>query len=145
MKILALDPGGTTGAAIIEFGDDTEPVIEKRWQIADGLQGFISWYQDTTDFWDMIVCESFVLRPGVHGVDITPAYVIGALEALEGHLGVIYQEPKVKPLCDDDRLKAMGFHKPGQPHANDAVRHAVIYLRNKRHIPTLRKGWAGGQ
>jgi hypothetical protein len=92
--------------------------------------------------WDFVVCESFILRPGIHGVDITPAYVIGALEALENPRSKIhFQPPSSKPLCDDDALKNLGVYTRGYPHSNDATRHAIIYLRNVRHLPTLRKGW----
>jgi len=78
----------------------------------------------------------------VYGADLSPVYIIGALEALYPLTTIIYQEPKIKPLCDDARLKKINLHFPGRGHANDAVRHGIIYLRNNRHLPTLRMGWA---
>lgn len=141
-KILCLDPGGTTGAALIEYTDDSVSVLES-FQIQGGLTGFISWHNNTELDWDLVVCESFTLRPGVHGVDLSPTYIIGALEALsEQKKSIVYQEPKLKPLCDDARLKVMEMHTPGKGHANDAVRHGIIYLRAMKHLPTLKKGWA---
>lgn len=143
MLMLSLDPGGTTGAALLEFDSDTVNLI-RTWQVPNGLMGFHDWYWDELAdgyIFDVIVCESFNLREGLHGVDLTPTYVIGALEGYYYPQKIIYQEPKLKPLCDDSRLKLMGLHEKGKPHANDAVRHGIIYLRNRKHKPTLMKGW----
>lgn len=140
MKILSLDPGGTTGVAFLSF-DETSVELEKVEQVKGGLEGFIAWYLELDTPIDIIVCESFTLRPGVHGADLSPTYVIGALEALARGKEIVYQEPKLKPLCDDTRLKKMAFFQTGLRHANDAVRHGIIYLRNKKHMPTLEKGW----
>lgn len=145
MKFLSLDPGGTTGFAIINYGRTQAPIVERFGQITDGLDGFIKWYDINGRYdWSFVVCESFILRPGVHGADITPAYVIGALAALEAahDCTVAYQPPSQKKLCDDDVLKRMGMYQPGKPHANDAIRHGIIYLRNQKHLPTLKLGWS---
>lgn len=61
------------------------------------------------------------------------------LEALDNK--VIYQPPTSKPLCTDETLKKLEIYIPGRGHANDALRHGIIYLRNKRHMPTLRRAW----
>ena len=140
--ILGIDPGGTTGISLIEFTPGTEPKLLATSQVGNGLKGFLRWHKMATYRWDFVVCESFTLRPGIHGVDITPAYVIGALEALENPRSKIhFQPPSSKPLCDDDTLKRLGLYTKAYPHSNDATRHAIIYLRNVRHMPTLRKGW----
>lgn len=142
-RILGIDPGGTTGLCLVSVDDTNEPELIWQKQIPNSLKGFLDFHWDElldTDF-DMIVCESFTLREGVHGADLSPVYIIGALEALYPTMKTIYQEPKLKPLCDDTRLKSMGFHTPGRGHANDAVRHVMVYLRNTRHMPTLKLGW----
>lgn len=143
-KFLSLDPGGTTGYALFDYDDDSDAVVTESGQISDGLKGFMKWYGAFTfDAFDFVVCESFTLRTGVKFPDLSPVYIIGALEAYEDALGkkVIYQPPTSKPLCDDYTLKKLGIYTPGQGHANDALRHGIIYLRNKRHMPTLRKAW----
>lgn len=143
-RMLCLDPGGTTGVAIIEYNNDIVSVVSTH-QIKRGLEGFLDWHWDRFDqsaeWFDEIVCESFTLREGVYGVDLSPVYIIGALEALHPLDEIIYQSPSLKPLCDDERLKKMGMYVPGKGHAMDAVRHGLIYLRNKYHEPTLRAGW----
>lgn len=146
MLILSLDPGGTTGVAAINYEEDQPPQVVRTWQIANGLKGFLDFHWDELEDWDFdeIVCESFTLREGVRGVNLDPVYVIGALEALypSAVMQIHYQSPSMKSLCDDDRLKKIGFHEKARPHANDAVRHAIIYLRNKYHTPTLKLGWS---
>lgn len=142
--ILSLDPGGTTGYAIFHVEKHEEPELLRQGQIAGGLNGFLDFHWDVLediDF-DVIVCESFTLREGVYGANLDPVYIIGALEALYPTTEIVYQSPALKKLCEDDRLKTMGLHVPGKPHRNDAVRHLVVYLRNKKHLPTLKLGWA---
>jgi hypothetical protein len=143
-RVLCLDPGGTTGATLIEYNEETEPKVIFTKQINNGLQGFLNWHWDELELldFDTIVCESFTLREGVYGVDLSPVYIIGALEALYPVHDIIYQAPSMKPLCDDQRLKSMGLYEPGRGHAMDALRHGIIYLRNHGHKPTLKLGWA---
>lgn len=141
--ILSLDPGGTTGYALLGVKEDEGALVYRSGQIKDSLKGFLDFHWDVLE--DMpitkIICESFTLREGIYGADLSPVYIIGALEALYPTIEIVYQEPKLKPLCDDDRLKRLGLHEPGKPHRNDAIRHAVIYLRNNKHMPTLFAGW----
>lgn len=148
-RMLALDPGGTTGVAIFDYEQDSQPVMVMNDQIPGSLEGFIEWYLDRKPKyqWDHIVCEDFTLRLNVKFPDLSPVYIIGALNGIEWYSvhTLTMQQPTMKPLCDDDRLKKMGLHTPGFGHANDAVRHAIIYLRNKKHMPTLRLGWADSE
>lgn len=140
---LSLDPGGTTGYAVFEYDEYDFEVIESG-QIGGGLTGFIETWNKQLLPGDYVVCESFSLREGIYGADLSPVYIIGALEAFTKHerfIRVYYQEPKLKPLCDDERLKKLGLHKKGMPHRNDAVRHGIIHLRNAKHKPTLVAGW----
>jgi hypothetical protein len=147
-KFLSLDPGGTTGYAIIEHDEYDFELIESG-QIQYGLEGFVdTWLGGAFGSPDYVVCESFTLREGIYGADLSPVYIIGALEALvmaesgsEEPIRIHYQEPKLKPLCDDERLKKLGLHQKGKPHRNDAVRHGIIHLRNIKHKPTLVAGW----
>ncbi len=141
--ILSLDPGGTTGYVVIEVDDVTFPEVVRRGQIVGGLEGFLGFHWDVLEDIkiDAIVCESFTLREGIYGADLSPVYIIGALEALYPTVPIKYQEPKLKPLCDDGRLKKLGLYIPGKPHSNDAMRHAIIALRNTKHTPTLSAGW----
>ena len=146
-RVLCLDPGGKTGLAIFDFEATSEANLIHYEEVPDGLNGFIGWYKTNRQSysWDLVVCENFTLRTSVTFPDLSPVYIIGALEALELPRETVYQAPSQKHLCDDARLKVMGLHKPGLGHANDAIRHGIIYLRNSRHMPTLKKGWADNE
>lgn len=142
-RLLCLDPGGVTGVAIFEYSVDTEAELTHYEQVPGSLRGFLDWYKHNSEQlnWDEVVCEDFTLRINVKFPDLSPVYIIGALEALEWPNVPRFQQPTQKPLCDDNRLKKLGLHKPGNGHANDAIRHGIIYLRQNRHMPTLMKGW----
>jgi hypothetical protein len=141
-SLLSFDPGGTTGIAMFEVSNDDVELVWVK-QIERGLRGFLDFHWDQLQYMnlDTIVCESFTLREGIYGADLSPVYIIGALEALYPTTEIIYQEPKLKPLCDNDRLKKMNFYLPSKPHGMDAVRHGLIHLRNSKHLPTLERGW----
>ena len=140
--ILSLDPGGTTGVALFEVTEEDAELIWVK-QIEGGLQGFLNFHWEVLEDMkiDRIIAESFTLREGIYGADLSPVYIIGALEALYPTTEIVYQEPKLKPLVDNERLKKMGLHLPSKPHGMDAVRHGIIYLRNNKHKPTLEAGW----
>ena len=142
-KILAIDPGGTTGIAELSYTSTAPAKLVSVQQIEGGLQGFVAWYRGRQGSWDGIVCEDFVLRPSVKFPDLSPTYIIGALEAYEVFNPVkpVYQSPSIKPLCNDDVLKRIGFYTKGKPHGNDATRHGIIYLRNLKHMPTIEMAW----
>lgn len=142
--ILSLDPGETTGVALIGFEPKLGPAVTYHRQVTGGLEGFIEWFNSFPEaYYDEVVCESFILRPGVHGANIEPAYVIGALQAL-CQVPITYQAPSQKKLVPDAVLRlGKSTYKPGEPHATDAIRHGIIYLRNRKHLPTLQRFWPG--
>ena len=98
--ILSFDPGGTTGFASLGYDKSDVWLIESG-QITGGLEGFIDWWIEMdiepTEF--TLVCESFSLREGIHGVNLAPCYVIGALQALSMGEKIYYQSPTFKGFC----------------------------------------------
>lgn len=142
-KLLCIDPGGTSGISMLEYSEAESPKLVFHTQVENGLQGFIKFYDEfyMKLAWDKIVCESFTLRTAVKFPDLSPVYIIGALEVLAGPISITYQPPTSKPLCDDSVLKRIGMHLPGKGHANDSTRHGIIYLRNQKHRPTLELAW----
>lgn len=147
-SILALDPGGTTGYVYMRYESESLPHIVEVGQIPGGREGFINWWRSggkeiAED--SQIVCESFILREGIPGVNLEPCYVMGALEALARGQHIVYQKPTMKVYCDNDAMKRLGFYVKGQEHARDAIRHAVAYLITvEKHTPTYRTGWPDG-
>lgn len=143
-NLLCIDPGGTTGVSILNYSDTGEPKLWFYLQVENGLEGFIKFYRAMEPMynWGEIVCESFTLRPGIKFPDLSPVYIIGALEAMVKHTQkIIYQPPSSKPICNDDVLKRIGMHQRGKGHVNDSTRHGIIYLRNQKHLPTIKMAW----
>lgn len=141
--MLGVDPGGTTGLALFDYSDNEYELLWKK-QVPNSLQGFLDWHWDEGQFLDLdaLVCESFDLRAGIFP-DLSPVYIIGAIEALwpKAVVDIVYQKPSQKHLCEDPVLKRMNLHSPGRPHANDAVRHGIIYMRNNKNRQVLKEGW----
>ena len=143
-RLVSVDPGVTTGVSFITYSDHSVQ-LEQAFQIQNGRRGFIDFLRGTVLSThlsvDQFVCEDFILRPGVHGANIEPAFVIGAMEGVLSNQNIYMQPASQKKLVNDERLKRLEMFSTGWPHANDATRHGIIYLRNNKHMPTLLKGW----
>jgi hypothetical protein len=136
--VLGLDPGGTTGVALLRYTDDTPAELGYLHQIPDGLPGYFryfinSWPEDNV----MIVSEQWEER-NVKGADRIPTYIEGAQYAMwYGTENLTYQSPKMKSLVPDEWLAEQNLWTPGKRHQMDALIHAIVYLRNSGHKPTI--------
>jgi hypothetical protein len=135
MKILGIDPGGTTGYSLIQVKDkEISPIAfgETKDKLLLELVPFL---QEA----DIIVYENFLLRPGMARSGAfdwksnTTEQVIGSLKtlaALHGKEIAKPQEPAQKPI-------GYGFanlkYIPGRKgtHWQDAHAHAVYYAVTK--------------
>lgn len=141
-KILSIDPGQRTGVAFVSYEDDTIPELLWSGEVYGGLTGFKSWwgYSTLPTQYDILLCEDFKHREGVHGVDHEPDRVIGWLQQWEP---IMQQPGGRKRAVPDQALKRLGLYLPGEPNRNarEAVRHAVMYIKNQGHKPTIRRGF----
>lgn len=85
--------------------------------------------------------ERFQLR--IMAADLTPVGVIAALTHAElrygpGRVPYIQTASQAKTTATDERLKMAGLYRTGMPHATDAARHAVTFLRKARSDSWLR-------
>ena len=135
--ILSFDPGGTTGMCLIRYNKN-ELNLSLLAQISDGHMGFYDnlvgvpgGYGTPTT----IVSEKWV-EHDVDGADRTPLVIEGIQYAFWPDQ-VVYQTPDMKHMISDDLLKEIGVWTPGKPHQMDALRHALVFLRNQMHQPTL--------
>lgn len=139
MIALGLDPGKTTGVALIE-------VIEKRPTILD--------IQETKDVTllaikhlfekcDVVVCEDFLVRPhkakagAFDWNDMVAPRVIGAATLLAQMFEkkFVLQQPAIKPVGYGFSNQTYKKGKQGM-HIQDAVAHAVFYLvKNHLAVP----------
>jgi hypothetical protein len=152
VKVLGVDPGGTTGVCLLEVADGAPAEIVFRDEVAGGIDGFCSWW---AIFADHVVCESFYEDDRTEKPDLVALEIIGALKAYQYETGRIAgwnlsfqlnsQRGKGK-LLTDAVLKRSGYYPPrGQVrggHSTDATRHALVYVTKKlRHRPTIEKIW----
>ena len=148
--LVAFDPGKTTGLAVLSFSDTTLPSLRAHDQLDveqffTALQLVASWTTPVT-----VVCEDFTLRRGrpMSSDQTLPMYLIGALQYVAYHnrsITLVMQTPAAaKQGVTDEHLENLGLlqtPKTKWDHANDALRHAVQYLKSIKHMPTLEGGF----
>lgn len=140
MRVLALDPGHTTGWGYFEgphmckYGQ-AMTLIERV-----GNNEGVLCYRELLDLLDginpnVIVCEDY--RVYAHKVErhvnsrVPTLHLIGAIElwAYLHHVPVVFQMASTaKGFVTDDKLKAWGLYKEGMRHSRDAFRHACYFL-----------------
>ena len=141
MRVLALDPGETTGWALFH-GE----ILIEHGVISEGRNGFIKWAKTQMPEHDVLVMESFIVQPDFVG-RADASEVIGAAYALSD--APIKREQlrvsKMTLMRGDEKarfgwLRDRGF--TGMTHELDAVTHALLYLRATGHKPTYLRYWA---
>lgn len=125
MRILALDPGRTTGAAY--FPDDDTFHVEQR-ELAYSHKSLYNYLRLVNP--DIIVCESFVYQRR-DKVDLSPVEMIGVIKLFCERNGTPYHEQtpsQAKKFWEDKKIKTCGLWIPGNPHAIDAARHLLYFM-----------------
>lgn len=149
IKVIALDPGGATGWAkgLIHEGKMGISSGQNEWNHSD------LWHELNLMKPDIIVCERFEFRKGSsqQGAELISREYIGVVnlyvqlrEAEEwvraaydkhGNRIKLYMQMPAEALGGiyktDESLKKENLHKPGKPHANDAVRHLLYWFNFK--------------
>lgn len=137
--VIGQDPGGTTGIALLRYTENTLPELVYLHQIPDGREGFFYFFigsevGEGTNFTS--VSEKWETREGVHGANLEPVYIEGVQYAIWVDQ-TVYQSPSVKNMVGDEFLKVNNLWTEGKRHQMDALLHAIYYLRNIGHEPTL--------
>jgi len=142
MKIFAIDPGETTGIAFGEV-DRTYQILKPMWtQLQtydpyDGAPLILDLISELRP--DVVVMEDFV--PRTLAANLQPMTLIHIVnwEFRRGNYWdgwspgtLAMQQPSERSVINDDRLKRLELYQPAMPHANDAMRHLVVYSRKER-------------
>jgi len=136
VRILALDPGRTTGFC---YGS-----IDGNKLVLDPDQFGFSLAEMYKFVWEFaltkgnhVVYEDFQYRNASRmGIDLYPVKVIGVIELVEDKLNEIgstfhrQQPSQAKFTWPDDRLKGYEIYKPGKPHGRDAERHLLHFIEH---------------
>ncbi len=131
-KIMAFDPGHTTGI-VIYTGTLEKPTVTQ----VEGLKPL--WKTLNVFQPAMIVYESFLYQRR-DKVDLRPVEAIGVIKlyAAINRTPIMSQTPSQgKAFWTDDRLKKLDLWETGQPHAMDALRHLLYYQAFKLNDKTL--------
>ncbi len=127
MRILGVDPGGTTGVCLY----DTDAHHLERWQLLGRLNAE-SMIDILLKRSDVVVIEEFVITATTHKKSRQPdaMYIIGACEWLSIQHDVPFEISKLvsKKHAPDATLRALDMYKAGMKHSNDAARHIVSYM-----------------
>ena len=142
-RVMAVDPGKSTGIVVGDFHDDREFSIihvqqfkHEHWM--GNVYDILATYDEFAP--DIVVCEQFDLRPGNNFLaDLTPVKINSVLEWEIGD--IVWQTPAMaKTTMPDNVLKSLDFWPTGatvsQPDANDARdagRHLFLWAVTKRH------------
>jgi hypothetical protein len=142
-KLIAFDPGKTTGMSIWEYDDVTPLTHLGHGQIEGGLDGFLDYFYShgVAAPFDVIVAESFVLDGRTPNPDVTPLRIEGVLQAHSHRYGTLvrFQRNNFKAHVTNEFLKKHGLYWAGAQHAMDSARHALAYMKTSRHMATLKK------
>jgi len=132
VRILAVDPGGTTGW--VTYDTDTEEF--RSGQEADRHEFCVLAAEALHFGVGTVVCEDFRITVQTAKKSQQPdaLKIIGTTEYLatiEGAAFVLQTPGDAKRFSTDTRLKKAGFWTPGRRHANDAARHLFLFMAKK--------------
>lgn len=128
-----------TGIAYWSSLDNSSVITQLHWQEA------ASWFHTmlaTSDGSDEIevVSESFLITAATlrKSRETWSLEFIGVLRYLtRAYLGqevIMYSPAAAKSFSKDEKLKAVGLYRPGHDHGNDAARHLLLHLVNRKLI-----------
>ena len=153
-RVLAVDPGGTTGWVLFEPSAEVEDwggyginVIDWGEERDQDEVGNLVWRWKTArlkhERLTAVVCERFVPRPGVRTWEPEPIEIAGNLRWLIGKERFFLQQPsdaKAFGTATKIHKYIRGWDLPfnvgrgGAGHAHDALRHALLFT-NVRWSP----------
>jgi hypothetical protein len=143
MRVLAVDPGGTTGfcyakvegEALVDWEAWHEP-----WESAGNAMNWWLSGAGTQAAVDVLVMEDFYItahtsKKSQDGKVSIELIGVGRYLASAYRKDFKLQAPSAaKTFCDDKKLRAMDMWTKGLDHPRDATRHLVLYVCEQRLI-----------
>lgn len=134
--VLAVDPGKSSGYAVFDgeslYCGQIEGISEN--ETVDLLLDVLEEYGC-----GVVVLEDFILRSSVKTRDLLSPVRINAAISYGLHSGgwvgvavELQTATDAKGVLTDARLRRKGLWVPGKDHANDAIRHMLLYLRRQK-------------
>jgi hypothetical protein len=147
MIILAVDPGKTSGVARLSWSGvlAEAPIVDYSAELSDELfAGEIKKLFEHNDELFFVCCESFIINAQTVRNSQAPYSLeqIGVLKHLCREIGydpkdIAFQAPvNAKNMFPNPALKILNtWHKGGDGHANDAIRHALLRMVKAGWVP----------
>lgn len=131
MKIIAIDPGVTTGFCHAFYRQEHKLVQYYPFQLVEDVDEF--WHHLARIQPRYIIMEDFVHRHNQTKVNYFPIQLIGVARlyslVANHQCAIIMQTPaKGKSYYSDTILRNNGLYKRGVPHGMDASRHLLQWL-----------------
>lgn len=138
MRILAIDPGLSTGIAYANFenGQLPTPITEmpRGWdEAAKIFRDFLDWEFGKYRQPDLIVIERFTINSATAQKSRAGSNLAIELIGAAKYLAWLYDIPveeqapaDAKNFADDKKLRRIKWHRPGPDHQNDALRHLLL-------------------
>lgn len=144
MRILGIDPGGTTGMVECRLTDD-HPLEIVTWSENDLFMWADTFERVLTDRRpNIIIAESWVPLQSAPYADPNDAcQPLGVCRWLARRAGVevVMQQPRRRHGVTDKALKDSGYWiRGGAGHARQALKHVLVYVSNSLfHRPTMER------
>jgi hypothetical protein len=136
MMIIAADPGKGTGLGYFDLltGDHWAGEYEYA-EVAPKVQTLIR-YGARRHATVKVVCEKYVMTPGTKSAQPDALMHMGAIEWIcrQENVPLVWQFPgPAKTAVPDAVLRKLGWYrKTKDGHANDALRHVLLWVANNR-------------
>lgn len=148
--IISVDPGKATGVSYFKHVIGSDPELLHSAEVQP--DEFAAWMRGTlddafsrialTDHTIVFVCERFVINAQTVRNSQAPYSLeqIGVMKQIMRDAGyldtdIVWQSPAdAKAMFPNEALKKVGYwHKGGEGHALDSIRHGLLYM--------VKKGW----
>lgn len=133
--LISVDPGKMTGVCEIDLSDKNNPKVISSYEMT--VVEFMNYMRKVQNFGDDVsikfVCEDFIIsketaKKSPQKFSLELLGVMKYVAFTRGEIVKVYP-PSRKIFAPDERLKKIGFwHKGGAGHANDSLRHALVWL-----------------
>jgi hypothetical protein len=158
-NVLGLDPGGTTGwglfgvhpeamgpdPGLMPFGPPSNVLYWSAGEFTGSQDSQVDQILELCEAWPnaRLVTEDFQLRTLAAQLDPVEINAI-VLRATRPRYWVKQMPSLAMGVATDERLKAAGFWIPGKPHARDAARHCITFIKRTKEkaIKAGRARWA---
>ena len=137
VTVASIDPGLLTGVCVVDFNTGEGCVKEQSAELK--YEELLPWALTHLSKADVVVVERFTINQRTIKNTQAPWSLmgIGVITSVQmlSDKDIVLQNPSdAMGLVDNPMLTRLGlWHKGGQGHANDALRHAVLYA-----VKTLR-------